>query len=987
MTISSSILPTRGITKQPSVLARQDPYLFGLNARDLLRLYSSGMTKENKKNLDEIGGVEKLAHFLLSDVNKGISTSGNSIAERIHVFGKNLFPVPETKSFLALFFSCIEDPTIKVLLVSAVISLGVGLYGDPKMGWVEGSAIIGVVFIVALVTATNDYGKAQRFRALNKAKDDYLVRLTRDSNHSQTSSHNLLVGDVVHLEIGDKVPADGVLIQGHDLTSNESNITGESEEVPKSIDTDPFFLSGCTISSGSGSILIIAVGPESAWGRISSNLTVEDNRTPLQEKLDRVVAHIGVVGAVAAGATFIALMLVHLMYPDRTFTNETLGEGELVDTHLEHILHAFLLSVTIVVVAVPEGLPLAVTISLAFFTKKMLKDNTLIKELSACETMGNATNVLSDKTGTLTMNQMTVVTGCFAAGHNPWSVDSKHDVVNGSNDLNVASSDAPVPIQSGLSLLVNKLSDEVKDIICQGCGINSTALLNQDEPEPFVETQRSWGAVDRLKNQKKSFSATSGHTSIIGSRTEGALLLMCKESFHRDPLRFRWDFLDMKNGDRKFPFSSQQQRMTSAVKLRKGKNTIRVFTKGAAEVVLGLCCYELTEDGSMVPLTSGRKRDLLLYIDKLGDMALRSVGLAHRDCHDSLLSSSTQEDLEKELVLDCIVGIKDPLRPSICNAVRQCQEAGIMVRMVTGDNVKTANAVATECGILQPDGISMTGPEFRALTPKQLDDILPKLMIIARCSPNDKYLLVSRLNGNGIPKDKEEWEEQHPGLDWECDKDAVLPGYMEEWSASRPLGGEVVGVTGDGINDAPALKLADVGLSMGICGSGVARDASDIVLMNDDFGTIVKAIIWGRCVFDNIRKFLQFQLTINFVALTITFISALLGFEPPINATMMLWVNLIMDTLGALALGTETPSESLLNRLPYNRSSSLINSVMMKNILIQGVYQLLVLLFLLFCGASEFGTEISSYKHFTIMFNAFVFCQIFNEINSRSIGR
>ncbi len=853
--------------------------------------------------------------------------------------------------------------------------------------------------IVSFVAATNDYSKSQRFRALNEIKDDILVNVTRDGKQSQTSTRNLLVGDVVHLESGDKIPADGVLIQGDDVFCNESSLTGESEEVGKEMDTDPFFLSGCTVTRGASSMLVIAVGPESKWGRISSTLTDEPNDTPLQEKLDKLAARIGSWGIIAAVATFTATMMVHFMYLHRSFINDTLGDGEVVDTLFEHILHAFILSVTIVVVAVPEGLPLAVTISLAFFTKKMLSDNNLIRELSACETMGNATNILSDKTGTLTMNQMTVVTGCFAAGHDPWSpdlhglndlngVNSVNDLngVNSVNDLNGVNSVLPPPFyELGQPLPVDGLSGTAKDIISQGSGINSTAWLKEEEErEMFVETQGSWGAVNTMRS--RSFNKRGGSTSTIGSKTEGALLLMCREFFGIDALEFRWDMLDVKKGDRIFPFSSQKQRMTTAAKLREDDKEMRVFTKGAAERILGLCSYELKADGSTVPLTSKRRKVLDLYINRLGKMALRVVGLAHRDGNAFLLPSSTQEELEEELVLDCIVGIKDPLRPYVSDTVRQCQHAGVMVRMITGDNMATANAIATECGILKPGGISMIGPDFRVLTPKQLDDVLPKLMVLARCSPQDKYLLVSRLNGNGIPNDKEAWEQLHPELDWECDKDAVLPGYKEEWSASRPLGGEVVGVTGDGTNDAPALKLADVGLSMGIAGTYVAKDASDIVIMDDDFGSIVKAIIWGRCVFDNIRKFLQFQFTVNVVALTVTFISVVSGFEPPLNATMMLWVNLIMDTLGALALGTESPSEMLLNRLPYNRSASMINQVMIKNILIQSVYQLVVLSWLLLCGASEFRVEVSFCRHFTIIFNAFVFCQIFNEINARPLA-
>ncbi len=1000
----------RKLTRQPSVLSKEKDGIYGLSARDLLCMNSNGMTKENREYLEKLGGVENVARLLQSDVNEGISTIEGDMAHRINNFGRNYFPVPEPKTFLDLFIACFDDTTLKVLVFSAVVSLGVGLYGDPSKGWIEGATILGAVLIVSFVTATNDYSKAQRFRTLNEIKDDILVKVTRDGKHSQISTRNLLVGDVVHLESGDKIPADGILIQGDDVLCNESSLTGESEEVGKEMDTDLFFLSGCTVTRGTSIMLVIAVGPESRWGRISSTLTDEPDDTPLQEKLDRLATKIGYVGIIAAGATFTATMMAHFMYPDRCFINDALGDGEVVDTLFEHILHAFILSVTIVVVAVPEGLPLAVTISLAFFTKKMLNDNNLIRELSACETMGNATNILSDKTGTLTMNQMAVVTGCFAAGHDPWSsylddlndsngvnsvLAAGHDpwssCFNGLNDLNGVNSVPPPSIpELGLPLPVNGLSDTAKDIISQGSGINSTAWLKEEEErEMIIETQGTWGAVNRVRSRSRSrsFNKCGGSTSVIGSKTEGALLLMCREYFGREALGLRWEMLDVKKGDRIFPFSSQKQRMTTAVKLREDEKKMRVFTKGAAEMILGLCSYELKADGSAVPLTSKRRKALHLYINRLGKMALRAVGLAHRDGNASLLPSSTQEELEEELVLDCIVGIKDPLRPYVSDAVRLCQEAGVMVRMITGDNIATANAIATECGILKPGGISMIGPDFRALTPKQLDDVLPKLMVLARCSPQDKYLLVSRLNGNGIPNNKEEWEQLHPELDWERDKDTALPGYKEEWSASRPFGGEVVGVTGDGTNDAPALKLADVGLSMGISGSDVAKDASDIVIMDDDFGSIVKAIIWGRCVFDNIRKFIQFQLTVNVVALTVTFISAVSGFEPPLNATMMLWVNLIMDTLGALALGTESPSEMLLNRLPYNRSASIVNQVMAKNIVIQSVYQLVVLSWLLMYGASEFGVEASTSRHFTIIFNAFVFCQIFNEINARSISR
>ncbi len=701
----------------PSVLSKAKSDIYGLSARDILSMNVNGMTKENREYLMKLGGVGNVAHLLQSDVNIGISTVEGDMAHRIHNFGLNWIPEVEAKTFLALLIASFDDTTLKVLSFSAFVSLGVGFYGDPSKGWIEGAAILVAVLVVSTVSATNDYSKDQQFRSLNDIKDNILVKVTRGGKRSQISTRKLLVGDVVHLESGDKIPADGILIQGDDVTVNESSLTGESEEVRKEMVTDPFLLSGSTMTEGNCSMLVIAVGPESRWGQISATLIDEPADTPLQEKLDSMAARIGYVGIVAAVATFTATLMVHFMLPDRNVVNDFLGDGEVVDTLFEHILHAFILSVTIVVVAVPEGLPLAVTISLAYSTKKMLNDKNLIRELSACETMGNATNILSDKTGTLTMNQMTVITGCFAAGHDPCpsSVNGVHGVnsvngVSGTNGVNGGIS-PPIPPLS-LPLPVDGLSDKAKDIISQGSGINSTAWLKEEEElELVIESQGSWGSVRKVRSRSRAYSK-SGVTTVVGSKTEGALLLMCWNYLNRDALEFRRKMLDVAKKNRIFTFSSHKKRMTTAVKLREDEKQMRVFTKGAAEIILGLCSYELKADGSAAPLTTRRREELHLYINALGELALRAVGLAHRDGLAHLLESSTQEKLEDGMVLDCIVGIKDPLRPNVSDAVRQCQESGVMVRMVTGANIATANSIAKECGILKPGGISMIGPEF-----------------------------------------------------------------------------------------------------------------------------------------------------------------------------------------------------------------------------------------------------------------------------------
>lgn len=922
---------------------------------ELLRSINHAQALErNLRQLTAIGGAVALCETKLhSSVDDGVDLE--TVAQRRHCYGPNSLPAAPRKTFLELLWETFDDATLQILMVAAVVSLAIGIYDDPTTGYVEGCAILAACAIVSLVTAANDYQKESQFRELSAANDEVDVVVLRQGTHWQIPVSEIVVGDIVCVEAGDQIACDGVLVQADGLQVDESALTGEPIDVFKNCTEDPFMLSGCTVEAGSGRFLATAVGKDSQWGIIKAHLEKEQEQTPLQEKLDDMAALIGYVGMAAAGATFVAMMFIKVVIQPDYLKDISV---------FSYALEAFIIGVTIVVVAVPEGLPLAVTISLAFSTKKMLADQNLIRHLAACETMGNATNICSDKTGTLTENRMTVVKGVFA--------DTRcDDTIN------------RVPV-----LIRAKALNYILECIacCSTARVVPAKAVPRDAADDYVHDDRP---------------------QVIGNKTEAALLMLAQSDWsHQDDTEKRRNEANFgtEGGSRLFPFSSSRKCMSvlvtktkpTATALKKGADDKNkewtLYHKGAAEVVLANCTKYLDIDGTEKDLTPKKREEFAKLIQKFASEALRCVALAHRSNIETFVNPSTctveecEKKLEKEMCLDAITGIMDPLRADVIDAVYTCQRAGIMVRMVTGDNLATAEAIAKAAGILTNGGISMIGEDFRKLTPAELDAILPKLQVLARSSPEDKHILVQRLNGAHMPQTEADWLEAHPGKKWMEHRDLLLPGYMEEWAASRGGVGEVVGVTGDGTNDGPALKAADVGLSMGLSGTDVAKKASDIIIMDDNFSSIVKAVLWGRSVFDNIRKFLQFQLTVNVVALTITFLSAIAGYQPPLNAVMMLWVNLIMDTMGALALGTEPPRQELLDRRPYRRDASLISLPMWRNILCQATYQLIVLVFLLNKGPTIFDCEDGSNHHFTIIFNAFVFCQVFNEFNAREIG-
>ncbi|CAO0790967.1 unnamed protein product [Mucor circinelloides] len=902
----------------------------------------------------------------------------SQFAQRYSIFGKNALPPVKGKSIFQLMWMAFNDKTLILLAVAAVVSLAVGLYEDiavPEydaqgnriagVKWVEGVAIIVAILIVVLVGSINDFQKEKQFRKLNAKKDDRVVKATRDGQTVQISVYDIQVGDVLFLEPGDIVAADGIFIEGHNVRCDESAATGESDAVRKqtfeacwklhledqqetksasdflavpnnnqagsSISSktvpqhhksipDPFIISGSKVLEGVCTYLVTGVGVNSYYGRTMMALRTDNETTPLQEKLNGLASMIAKLGS-AAGLIMLIVLLI------RYFVNWKYDGIPTVPTEIvQQVMGILIVVVTIVVVAVPEGLPLAVTLALAYATQRMLKDNNLVRVLAACETMGNATTVCSDKTGTLTQNKMTIVAGTLGS-----SFRFIQDPPANRVDL------------SDITTVAEKVPAPIIRLISQGISVNSTAFESTDE---------------------------NGEKQFVGNKTETALLQFAKNigSDNFETLRTAWPV------EQVFPFSSERKAMATIIRIphpvKQGEFIWRAHVKGASEILVENCNQILTLNAAKYknpehdydvktrPLTDEDRNRVDRIIQSYATRSLRTIGIGYRDFeswpptngHASKVGEEVEVPYEdiiqgKGLTLIGIVGIEDPLRPGVKEAVKACQRAGVFIRMVTGDNVVTAKSIAKQCGIYTPGGIVMEGPVFRNLPPSEMDAILPRLQVLARSSPEDKQILVGRL---------------------------------------RELG-DIVAVTGDGTNDGPALKLADVGFSMGIAGTEVAKEASSIILMDDNFSSIVKAIMWGRCVNDSVKKFLEFQITVNITAVILTFISAVASHDQKsvLTAVQLLWVNLIMDTFAALALATDPPTEELLERGPESRSSPLITFKMWKMIIGQAIFQIVVTIVLLYSDVLHYQPDDPILQ--TIVFNTFVFCQIFNEINCRRI--
>ncbi|XP_047519159.1 plasma membrane calcium-transporting ATPase 2 isoform X7 [Pieris napi] len=975
------------------------PAQYGVTLRQLRELMET-RGAEGIAKINALGGPQELCKKLYTSPTDGLSGSKADQQHRREVFGSNLIPPKPPKTFLTLVWEALQDVTLIILEVAAVVSLGLSFYKpsedesdidsighiDEEEGhyqWIEGLAILISVIVVVIVTAFNDYTKERQFRGLqSRIEGEHKFAVIRSSEVNQVPISEIVVGDICQIKYGDLLPADGVLLQSNDLKIDESSLTGESDHVKKGESFDPMVLSGTHVMEGSGKMLVTAVGVNSQAGIIFTLLGAavdkqekeikqmkkeakkqrketqrksltdgglgdddalpaaanhahpDDNhvapsgdkpapeashkkeKSVLQAKLTKLAIQIGYAGSTIAVLTVIILIIQFCV---QTFVIE---QKVWKATYINNLVKHLIIGVTVLVVAVPEGLPLAVTLSLAYSVKKMMKDNNLVRHLDACETMGNATAICSDKTGTLTTNRMTVV-------------------------------------QSYICEKLCKVTPHFRDIpadvgetMIEGISVNSAFTSR------IMPSQDPTGPPMQVGN--KTECALLGFVLGLGQSYEAVRERHPEESFTRV-----------------YTFNSVRKSMSTVVPHKGG---YRLYTKGASEIVLKKCAFIYGHEGRLEKFTRDMQDRLVRQvIEPMACDGLRTISVAYRDfvpgkaeinqVHiDQEPNWEDEDNIVNNLTCLCVVGIEDPVRPEVPEAIRKCQKAGITVRMVTGDNVNTARSIAVKCGILKPtdDFLILEGKEFNTrvrdangeVQQHLLDKVWPKLRVLARSSPTDKYTLVK--------------------------------GMIESKAFDKR---EVVAVTGDGTNDGPALKKADVGFAMGIAGTDVAKEASDIILTDDNFSSIVKAVMWGRNVYDSIAKFLQFQLTVNVVAVIVAFIGACAIQDSPLKAVQMLWVNLIMDTLASLALATEMPTPDLLQRKPYGRTKPLISRTMMKNILGQAVYQLFIIFSLLFVGdrmlnipsgrGQALGTEPT--QHFTIIFNTFVMMTLFNEINARKI--
>lgn len=804
---------------------------------------------------------EELLSEFSSDSTKGLTS--NAVEKNREKFGSNSLTKKKSDSLLKRIWDASTEPMLLMLIAAGLIALAVNIFRKVTGGEADFLECIGVFVAIALsvvISVIMEGRSAKAFEALSKINSNMTVKVVRNGKTVSVSSEDIVVGDVLLVSAGDKLPADGRLLSAVDLSVNESALTGESYPVKKDadavIDDEKLPLaervnmlySGTFVTEGQGKILITAVGDKTEFGKIAGELNDQSkSNTPLQEKLARLGKTITVMGVIAAAIVFISQVVSFATHG-----------GLKIDT----VMDAFITSIVLIVAAVPEGLPTIVAVSLSINIIKLSKQNALVKKMIASETIGCISVICSDKTGTLTENKMTV----------RYFYDNE--------------------VHENPAELTN---DWLVHNIC----LNTSADLGDNG-------------------------------EFIGNPTECAMLNFFEASLSNDSEMHRYK---TERDDHEtlflFPFSSELKHMTTISKVD-GK--IVSYVKGSPECLLPMC--DLSDD---------RLSQINTAIVAAEQKAMRVIAFAHKEL-DGLADYSEEaqhKQMESSMVFDGFVAISDPLRAEVSDAVKSCQSAGVGVKILTGDNIITAVAIAEELGLMTAGKIALEAKDIEEMTDAQLSEKLPDICVIARSTPTVKMRVVKLL------------------------KDL----------------GNVVAVTGDGINDAPALKNADVGIAMGISGTEVSKEASDIVLLDDSFATIVKAVEWGRNIYENFKRFISFQLTVNIASVICVFVSVLMGLKAPFTALQLLWINIIMDGPPALTLGLEPNYSDLMSRKPTDRAENIISKNMFIRIFTTGIYVSIVFLcqyHFNFLGAApdEMGT---------VLFTLFVLFQLFNAFNCREL--
>ena len=779
-------------------------------------------------------------------------------------YGENLLTPPKRPSIWKLYLEKFQDPVIRVLLVAAVFSLIISIFDSENF-----FETIGIFFAIFLATGIGfyfEYDANKKFDLLNAVGEETPVTVIRNGKVKEIPRKEIVVGDIVILNTGDEIPADGTLVEAVSLQVNEANLTGELM-VNKTTDPEHFddeatypsnaVMRGTTVTDGHGTMRVDRVGDATEIGKVARQSTEQSGeKTPLNIQLEKLANLIGKVGFTIATLTFLIFTGKDLY---AYFTANTVETWEQWLQVAQIVLKYFMMAVTLIVVAVPEGLPMSVTLSLALNMRRMLKTNNLVRKMHACETMGAITVICTDKTGTLTQNLMQV-----------------HEA---------------------------QVDESNPELVAESIAVNSTAFLEE-----------------KAEGEKPSG---------VGNPTEVALLLWLNGKGA--------DYISLRENAHtvnQLTFSTERKYMATLVDSPVMNKRV-LYIKGAPEIVMSKC--SLSDDK-----IKAYNEQLLAYQNK----AMRTLGLAYRIIPEGKSEDCAELVAEGGMTFLGIFAISDPIRPDVPDAVKKCQSAGIGVKIVTGDTPGTATEIARQIGLWTENDTErnrITGTDFAALSDEEALERVLDIKVMSRARPMDKQRLVQLLQQKGA----------------------------------------VVAVTGDGTNDAPALNHAQVGLSMGT-GTSVAKEASDITLLDDSFHSIATAVMWGRSLYKNIQRFIVFQLTINVVALLSVLLGAFFGSALPLTVTQMLWVNLIMDTFAAMALASISPSMDVMNEKPRKRTDFIISKAMQKNIFGTGICFLIVLMGLMaYMNNSATGMDV---HNLTIFFTVFVMLQFWNLFNASVFG-